>query len=196
MVYYLQQHSTILSQISQQLVSIAPQVSIPSTPPPPFPTFNPSASDIRINVFWFMALVFSLSAGLLAILIQQWVRNYMHSFQRYSDPLKSARLRQYLHEGSDGWYMPRVAEAIPGLLHLALFLFFTGLGDSLLNINTTVGLSTVVPIGISGLLYIFTTFAPIIYPQSPYQTSFSGVVWYMFQKLCGRRYKDRGLDGG
>ncbi len=196
MVYYLRQHSTILSQISQQLSFIAPQVSIPSTPPPPFPEPNPLSSDVHVNVFWFMALVFSLSAAFLAILVQQWVRDYMHVFQRYSDPLKSARLRQYLHEGSDGWYMPVLAEAVPGLLHLSLFLFFVGLGDSLLSINTTVGISTVVPIGISGLLYIFTTFAPIIYPQSPYQTSFSGVVRYMFQKLCGRRYKDRGLDGG
>ena len=100
MVYYLEQHSTILSQISQKLSSIAPQVSIPSTPPPPYPPFSPSVSDIRINVFWFMALCFSLSAALLAILVQQWVRDYMHIFQRYSDPLKSARIRQYLHEGS------------------------------------------------------------------------------------------------
>jgi hypothetical protein len=196
MVYYLRQHSAILSQISQQLSSIAPQVSIPSTPPPPFPEFNPSPSDIRINVFWFMSLIFSLLAALLAILVQQWVRDYMHVFQRYSDPLKSARLRQYLYEGSEGWYMPVVAEAVPGLLHFSLFLFFAGLVDSLLRINTTVGLSTVVPIGITGLLYLFTIFAPILYPQSPYQNSFSGISWYLFQKLRGRRYKDRGLDGG
>jgi hypothetical protein len=196
MVYYLQQHSTILSQISQQLSSIAPQVSIPSTPPAPFPKFSPSASNIRINVFWFMALIFSLSAALLAILVQQWVRDYMHVFQRYSDPLKIARLRQYLHEGSERWYMPRVAEAVPGLLHISLFLFFAGLVDSLLNINTTVGLSAVVPIGIGVLLYIFTIIAPIIYPQSPYQNSFSGVIWYLFQKLHWRQYKDRGPNGG
>ena len=103
-VYYLRQHSTILSQISVQLSSISPQVSIPSTPPPPFPAFNPSASDIRVNVFWFMSLVFSLLAALLAILVQQWVRDYMHVFQRYGDPLKSSRLRQYLYEGCKGWY--------------------------------------------------------------------------------------------
>jgi hypothetical protein len=196
MVYYLRQHSTILSQISLQLSSFAPQVSIPSTPPSPFPKFNPSASDIRINVFWFMALIFSLSAALLAILVQQWVRDYMHVFQRYSDPLKGARLRQYLHEGSERWNMPRVAEAVPGLLHLSLFLFFAGLVDSLLNINTTVGLSAVIPIGTGVLLYIFTIFASIIYPQSPYQNSFSGVIWYLFQKLHGRQYRDRESNGG
>ncbi|KAI0252284.1 hypothetical protein BJV78DRAFT_1124890, partial [Lactifluus subvellereus] len=56
--------------------------------------FSPSSSDVRINVFWFTALVFSLSSARLAILIQQWVRDYMHVFQRYIDPLKSARLRE------------------------------------------------------------------------------------------------------
>ena len=194
-VYYLRQHSTILSQISVQLSSIAPQAAIPSTPPPPFPPFSPLASVIRVNVFWFMALVFSLLAALLAILVQQWVRNYMHVFQRYSDPLKSSRLRQYLYEGCDRWYMPRVADAVPGFLHVSLFLFFAGLGDSLLNINTKVALSAIIPIGISGLLYIITTCAPIIYPQSLYQNSFSGMFWYLFQKSHDRRFKDRGTDG-
>ncbi|KAI0251660.1 hypothetical protein BJV78DRAFT_1125927, partial [Lactifluus subvellereus] len=174
-VYYLQQNVAVLAQISRQISSLAPQVAIPSTPPPPYPKFNPLPSAVRVNVFWFMALIFSLSAGLLAILVQQWVCDYMHVFQRYSDPLKSARLRQYLHDGSEGWYMPMVAEAVPGLVHVSLFLFLIGLGDSLLNINTTVGLSTTIPIGISGLFYVFMMFAPIIYPKSPYRNSFSGL---------------------
>ena len=138
-----------------------------------------------------MALVFSLTAALLATLVQQWVRDYMHVFQRYGDPLKSARIRQYLHEGSDGWYMPIVAEAVPGILHVSVFLFFVGLVDFVLKINTTVGLTTAAPIGICGLFYIFTTFAPVIYPQSPYQNCFSGFTWYLFQTLRGRKYKDR-----
>jgi len=195
MVYYLQQNVAMLAQISRQISSIAPQTVIPSSPPPPYPTFITSSSDVRVNVFWFMALVFSLSAALLAILVQQWVRDYMHVFQRYSDPLKSARLRQYLHEGSEKWYMPVVAEAVPGLLHVSLFLFFVGLGDFVLNINATVGFSTIVPIGICGLLYILAIFAPVIYPQSPYQNSFSGLAWYLLQRLHGRKYKDRGSDG-
>ena len=195
MVYYIQQNVALLSQISQQISFIAPQLSLPSTPPPPFPAFNPSASNIRINVFWFMALIFSLSAALLAILVQQWVRDYMHVFQKYSDPLKSARLRQYLHEGCEGWYMPVVAEAVPDLLHVSLFLFFVGLCDTVLNINTAVGISTTVPVGITGLLYILTTFAPIIFPNSPYQNSFSVLIWYLAQKLRVRRYKDRSSGG-
>src|SRR6266851_4510026 len=195
MVFYLQQNVAMLNQISQQISFISPQFTIPLSPPPPYPAFSPSLSDVRVNVFWFMSLIFSLSAALLAILVQQWVRDYMHVFRRYSDPLKSARLRQYLHEGCEKWYMPVVAEAVPGLLHVSLFLFLVGLCDSVFKINTTVGISTTIPIGISGLLYIFTTFAPIIYPQSPYQNSFSGLIWYMTQKFGGRRYKDRSSGG-
>ncbi|KAH9170239.1 hypothetical protein EDB89DRAFT_1334484 [Lactarius sanguifluus] len=105
MVYYQQQNVALLAQISQQVSSIAPQVSIPSAPPLPY-AFRLNPSDVRVNVFWFMSLVFSISAALLATLVQQWVRNYMHVFQRYSNPLKSARLRQYLYEGAEGWYMP------------------------------------------------------------------------------------------
>jgi hypothetical protein len=34
-------------------------VPILSTSPPPFPPFTPSASNVRVNDFWFMALVYS-----------------------------------------------------------------------------------------------------------------------------------------
>ncbi|KAH8989306.1 hypothetical protein EDB83DRAFT_1112924 [Lactarius deliciosus] len=117
MVYYQQQNVALLVQISQQVSSIAPQISIPSTPSPPY-NFNSNPSDVRVDVFWFMSLVFSIST---ALLVQHWVlRDYMHVFQRYSNPLKSARLRQYLYEGAEGWYMLVVAESIPGLVHVSL----------------------------------------------------------------------------
>ncbi|KAH9052775.1 hypothetical protein EDB87DRAFT_1569960, partial [Lactarius vividus] len=175
MVYYQRQNVALLVQISQQVSSIAPQVSISSTLPPPY-VFNLNPSDVRVNVFWFMSLVFSISAALLATLVQQWVRDYMHVFQRYSNPLKSARLRQYLYDGAEGWYMPVVAESIPGLVHISLFLFFLGLGDSLLNVNTTVGVTTIVPITICAFLYVFSMFAPVIKPQSPFRNPFSGLI--------------------
>ncbi|KAH9998666.1 hypothetical protein BJV77DRAFT_959642 [Russula vinacea] len=111
------------------------KVSISSTPPPPYPSFNPSASDVRINALWFTALTFSLSAA---------------------TPRDTC---------------PEIAKAVPGLLHRSLFPFFAGLVDTTLNVNPTIWLSTAVSIGICGLLYIFTTLAPVIYPQSPYRDS-------------------------
>ncbi|KAH9170795.1 hypothetical protein EDB89DRAFT_2230425 [Lactarius sanguifluus] len=97
----------------------------PSIPPPSY-VFDLYPSDVRVNVFWFISLVF---ATLLATLVQQWVRDYMHVFQRYSNLLESARLRQYLYEGAEGWNMPVVAGSVPGLVHVSLFLFSLGLGD-------------------------------------------------------------------
>ena len=195
MVYYQQQSVVLLAQISKQVSSIAPQVSIPSTLPPQYPTFSPKPSDIRVNVFWFMSLIFSLFAALLATLVQQWVRDYMHVFQRYSNPLKSARLREYLYEGVEGWYMPLLADSVPGLVHVSLVLFFIGLGDALLSLNTTVGITTIIPIFLCGSLYVLSTFAPIINPQSPFQNPFSGLIWYLKQKVHPRRYLDRASGG-
>lgn len=104
-------------------------------------------------------------------------------------------LRQYLWEGVDGWYMPVVAESVPALIHVSLFLFFLGLGDSLLNPNTTIGVTAIVPITLCGFLYILSTFMPVIYPQSPYQNSFSALIWYLAQKLHIRRHVDRASGG-
>ncbi len=59
--------------------------TIPSAPPPPYPDFTPNSSDIRVNAFWFMSLALSLSAALLATLVQQSVRQYMHVFQQARD---------------------------------------------------------------------------------------------------------------
>ncbi|KAH9062166.1 hypothetical protein EDB87DRAFT_321115 [Lactarius vividus] len=196
MVYYQQQNVALLAQISTQVSFIAPRIPIPSIPTPAYPEFHPTSSDVRVNAFWFMSLVFSISAALLATLVQQWVRDYMHVFQRYSNPLKSARLRQYLYEGAEGWYMPLVAESVPGLIHVSLFLFFLGLCDSLFYLNTTIRITTIVPVAICGLLYVLSMVAaPIMDPQSPFQTPFTGMIWYLRQKAFPRRYSDRAFDG-
>ena len=172
------------AKATQQITSIGTtgtQIPLNITQPLPHPTFRPSDSDRRVNVCWLMSLVFSLCAALLATLVQQWVRSYMGVFQRSSNPLKTARLRQFLFEGVG--LLPVVAEAVPGLIHVSLFLFFVGLSDTILNINRTIGLTTVVPIGICGLLYVFGVIAPLINPQSSYQNTFSGLIWYIIRKL-------------
>jgi hypothetical protein len=82
-----------------------------------------------------------------------------------------------------------VAQLVPGLLHVSLFLFFAGLCDLLLHPNKTVFRVTIVPIALCGLFYLFTSIAPVMKPQWPYQNPFSGLFWYPFQrrKVWGRR---------
>ena len=167
----------MLAQISQQIASIALQVSVPhvipqtstpspisqssvpsitqqlSTSPPPYPAFEPLLSDIRVNAFWVVGLVCSLSAALLATLIQQWVQSYMQIFQRYDHPLKRARLRQFFFEGSER--MRKLAKQVPRLINASLFLFFVGLCDSMLDTNKTVGVATIFPICLCGILIFY-----------------------------------------
>ncbi|KAH9170101.1 hypothetical protein EDB89DRAFT_1356394 [Lactarius sanguifluus] len=201
-VYYQQQSATILAEISQQIGSIVLQAStptvpstaegfIPSTSPPPYPAFQPAISDIRVNIFWLISLVCSLSAALLAILVQQWVRSYMQVFQRYDHPLKRARFRQFFFEGADG--MRKLAEAVPRLIHVSLFLFFSGLGDSMLNTNTTVGVSTVVSICTCASLYLYSVSAHLRVLQSPYKTLFSRPIFFLMKKFPRPYFRTRFL---
>jgi hypothetical protein len=178
--YYQQQSVAILAQISQQIASITPQVPIASTPPLPYPAFEPSFSDIRVNAFWLVGLVCSLFAALLAILIQQWVRSYMQVFQRYDHPLKRARFRQFFFEGANG--MRKLAKQVPRLIHVSLFLFLLGLCDSMLNTNTTVGVTTAVPICLCGTIYLYSVTVHLTDRQSPYTTLIPPPIFFLIRQ--------------
>lgn len=107
---------------------------------------------------WPLPLAFL--PAFLAILTQQWIRNYT---QRHNCPWKSS-LRQYLYEGRKVWNVPRVAEPVRGCLYISLVLFYgTALSDSLFYVNTTVGISTIALVGIYSLLHILVNAVSIIY---------------------------------
>ena len=188
--YFQKQSALLLNQISQQLSSLGAQAPISPDISLSDPTVNPSASDVRVNIFWFMSLVFSLSAALLATLVQRWAQDYMHMFELNSNPLNIARIRQYLREGAERWGMPTTSEVVPGLIHFALLLFFIGLADFLLHAYPIVGKFTLFPITFCVTLYIASTLIPIFDPQSPYRTSLSGLVWF-FTPCLRSRHKDR-----
>ncbi|KAI0285734.1 hypothetical protein BC826DRAFT_972851 [Russula brevipes] len=186
-VYYQQQSVRMLAQISQQIASISSQA--PAIPPPsPDPTFHTSGSDRRVNIFWLLSLIFSLSATLLSTLVLQWVRVYMRVYQPSNNtPLKTARMRQFLFEGVER--LPVLAEATGGLIQLSLLLFFLGLGDSVLNIDAVVGFAIIIPIVLCAFLYLYGTIAPIINPQSPYRNPLSSFVWYLNRNLLHVSYR-------
>jgi len=178
--FYQQQSVVLLNQISQQLSSLGAPIPDPS-PLPDF-TLTASASDVRVNIIWIISLVLSLTAALLATLLRQWAQDHMRIFQLHRHPLKLARIRQYLYEGTLRGYMPTLAETVPGLVHISLLLFLAGLADFFLNTYATVGRSTLSPIALCALLYIVFTVAPIINPQSLYRTPCSPLVWRITRK--------------
>jgi uncharacterized protein DUF6535 len=181
--YYQRQSVQLLSQ---QSASVGGQMPTNLTSPPPYPPFHISASDRRVNIFWLISLVCSLSAALLATLVQQWARAYMRTFQQSRNPLKAARIRLFLSERAKR--LPTVAEFVPGLIHISLILFFCGLGDLIWQIDKTVFIAIVIPISGCVFPYPYYVFAPIWDPQSPYWTPFSSSIWRLIQILRRKLY--------
>jgi Family of unknown function (DUF6535) len=158
-------------------VSRASILATPIQPPP----FTPPKYAIWVNSLWFLSLVIGLTCALLATLLQQWARRHLTITQlpRYS-PHKRARIRAFFSDGVDQLYLPLAVEALPTLIHLSLFLFFSGLLVYLFNINHTVFNVVGWWVGLSAGVYACVTFMPIFRNDSPYYAPLSSPVWYLY----------------
>jgi hypothetical protein len=74
-------------------------------------------------------------------------------------------------------YILWVIEAIPALVHLSLFIFFSGLLIYLFNINHTVSSALLSWVALSSATYVCLTFMPIFRHNTPYFTPFSAITW-------------------
>ncbi|KAF8145736.1 hypothetical protein K438DRAFT_1621218, partial [Mycena galopus ATCC 62051] len=100
----------LLAQISQQLAtgsnSSVPSV-FPSTP------FTPSTASLVCNALWFISLGLSLTCALIATLLEQWARDFIHRADMRSAPIIRARIYSYLYYGMKRFNMHAVVEIIP-----------------------------------------------------------------------------------
>ena len=113
--------------------------------------------------------------------MQQWVRRYLQVSQRWYAPYKRARIRTFFAEGVERFGLPRAVEALPALLHASVFLFFAGLIDFLLNINHKVAISLLSAVAMGASSYFLCTALPLVYPNSPYQTPLTTMLWVLQQ---------------
>ncbi|KAF8265178.1 hypothetical protein EI94DRAFT_1589920, partial [Lactarius quietus] len=120
-----------LSNIYRSIADPNISISLPASPPP----FSPPNHAIWVNGLWFLSLVISITCALLATLLQQWARRYLKVTQPHYSPHKRARIRAFFAEGVDKFLLPWAVEALPTMLHVSLFLFFSGLAVFLWNVN-------------------------------------------------------------
>ena len=78
--------------------------------------------------------------------------------------------------------MRNLAKAVPRLIYISLFLFFLGLGDSMLNTNMAVGVLTIIPLCVCGTFYLYSASAHLSNLQSPYKTLISRPLFFLMQK--------------
>ena len=92
-------------------------------------------------------------------------------------------MRAFFAGGADKMHLPWAVEALPFLIHVSLFLFFSGLIIFMRSINHSVYLSIISAIGVFSAVYMSFTCMPIFWPDSPYNTPLSLVACLMLKAI-------------
>jgi hypothetical protein len=167
----------VMQQVSAQMTSFnTPFGMINSTYQPLLPApptgeqhFEPSSSDIRVNVLWFASLVFSLVTASFGILVKQWLREYLAV--KNPSPQARLRIRHFRNPELEKWMVVEIAAVLPLLQQLSLALFFIGLCYFTASVHSSIGRTTL-PL-VAGWAFCFTTVTilPLFFPRCPYKTA-------------------------
>jgi hypothetical protein len=120
----------------------------------------------------------SLTGALLAVFIQQWAQSYLHATQGRRSPRERARIRIFHAEGLEKLYLHWVTRAVPILIHISLFLFFSGLPIFLFSVNRTVFNVVITWLALCVAGYACITLMPIFCQNSPYYSPLSSSTWW------------------
>ncbi|KAL4245180.1 hypothetical protein ABKN59_009893 [Abortiporus biennis] len=179
----------VLQHISQQLASFT--LSTPflnsTIPPLSFPptSFNAPISVVRINMLWFTSLVFSLISASLAMLVKQWLREYLAG--DHSSPRMHARIRQFRYHGLAKWRVFEIMALLPLLLQVALILFLIGLISFLELVDENVSRLVTIIISIWLAVYVVATIIPTFAQDCPYKSPQARVFYNLFRVLKGEK---------
>ncbi|KAI0252043.1 hypothetical protein BJV78DRAFT_1154018 [Lactifluus subvellereus] len=162
-----------------RIYQLTPGSNASSIPLPPDPAqFQTPKFAVWTNTLWSLSLVMGLTCALLATLLQQWARRYLRVTQKTDDPQRRARIRELMLQGSKKRLPLRIMlELLTALLHIAVFLFLAGFAIYLFHFNRSVGMTVAVFVGTCGLLYLWISFVPTIFRDSPFYTPLSSLVW-------------------
>ncbi|KAJ7121474.1 hypothetical protein C8R44DRAFT_545709, partial [Mycena epipterygia] len=139
----------------------------------PSSPFAPQKASIVCNALWFIALGLSLACALIATLVEQWAREFLHRADMRSAPVIHARMFSYLYYGLKRFHMHTVVEIIPLLLHASLFFFFGGLVAFLIPVNIIMTVIAAALLAIVAAVYTAFTLLPLSYLDCPYRTPLS-----------------------
>ncbi|KAJ7907987.1 hypothetical protein B0H13DRAFT_2499095 [Mycena leptocephala] len=169
----------LLTRLSQQIAGEV--ITTPLSSPFHIPTWS-----IVCNTLWFTSLTLSLACALLATLVEQWAREFLHKTGRRPSPVgpvRRARVLAFLYFGVQRFGMPAIVEVLPMLIHLALLLFFAGLVVFLVPVNQVVMILVAALSATFVSLYMALTLLPTIALDCPYRTPLSGLAWNLLERL-------------
>ncbi|KAF8264436.1 hypothetical protein EI94DRAFT_1559684, partial [Lactarius quietus] len=91
----------------------------------------PSEAIIRSNILLLISFFLAMMSVLACGLIQQWCHEFMKYAYPRAAPHKRGRVRTYLFQGLNRFYIRRFMYGVHALLHISVFLFFFGLSEYL-----------------------------------------------------------------
>ncbi|KAJ7075554.1 hypothetical protein B0H15DRAFT_791717, partial [Mycena belliarum] len=177
---------TLTVELLSQLVAVATNSTVTPTSSTKNETFQPETSSLICNTLWFISLCLSITCALLATLVEQWAREFLHKTEKRPSPIRRARVFSFLYFGVHRFGMHGVVDLIPLLLHVSLILFLAGLIAFLVPINQVMVVLIGVFLGVFLMLYCVLTLLPLVMLDSPYHTPFSGPVWNLVQYIHNR----------
>jgi hypothetical protein len=129
-------------------------------------------------------------------LIQQWCHEFMQYAYPRAAPHKRGRVRTYLFQGLNRFYIKRFMYGVHALLHISVFLFFGGLSDYLHDLYPKVGMVSWYCVITSTVAYIVLSVFPLFIGNCPYQTAlsppllFGSTMLLLFCRTAWRRLCD------
>ncbi|VDC03019.1 unnamed protein product [Peniophora sp. CBMAI 1063] len=142
-------------------------------------SFRPTDTAMVVNTLWCLSLVTSLLSALLAMMIQEWLRDSVRKETRLAmgtiEQYGLKRLRVYT--SLERYGLDRLATFLGGMTQLAVALFLVGLSLSLFPAHSTPALAVVALSGMASVFYIIASLMPFIDSRSPYYTPLSFVLF-------------------
>ncbi len=136
---------------------------------------------------WSLSLVISLACTVIATLLRRWARQYLNITQEPRGPSNRARVRELVAQGVEREQLQRISSVLPGLFHLSVLLFLSGLVHS--SNNSAVDLVILLIAFICIGLYCFAS----VIPLSPFgnisYTPLSSLAWFSWSRIVWLTYK-------
>ncbi|KAK0439218.1 hypothetical protein EV421DRAFT_876136 [Armillaria borealis] len=157
--------------------AVASGVSIDQVPGSrltPTTIFSPVGTTLWVNGLWFISLSLSLVTALIAVLVKQWLHQYMSIPP--GTPRDHSLLRHYRFMGLEAWHVPIIIGLLPVLMYIALAFFFLGLVVFLVPLNIAIALVVAVIGVVSYTAYVASNILPLCYSQCPYKTPLSNIL--------------------
>ncbi|KAG8916448.1 hypothetical protein FRC01_003148 [Tulasnella sp. 417] len=137
--------------------------------------FSPNSASVIVNCLLYASLSCSLLAAVGAMMAKEWLQSFDRSGQTGLVE-EQGKLRQRKFNGFEQWHLEALIKFLPNLVLLSVVLFFIGIGQFLLPINTAVAWTVIAFSCLGVTLAGMAIIAGAIYPMCPYQSAASNAL--------------------